>query len=166
MAGYDAHYVPGWDCHGMPIEIQIEKKYGKNLPVAEMQSKARAYAHEQIDRQKKDFKRLGVLGQWDRPYMTMAFRNEANEIRALARHHGKRLCLPRPEARELVLRLRLGPGRKRKSNTRIASTRPWMWRFPSPTRRAWRAHSACPRWMTAPLSSGRRRPGRSPPTRR
>ncbi|ANN67642.1 isoleucine--tRNA ligase [Bordetella bronchialis] len=85
MAGYDAHYVPGWDCHGMPIEIQIEKKYGKNLPVAEMQSKARAYAHEQIERQKKDFKRLGVLGQWDRPYMTMAFRNEANEIRALAR---------------------------------------------------------------------------------
>ncbi|AOB31807.1 isoleucine--tRNA ligase [Bordetella sp. H567] len=85
MAGYDAHYVPGWDCHGMPIEIQIEKKFGKNLPVAEMQSKARAYAHEQIERQKKDFKRLGVLGQWDRPYMTMAFRNEANEIRALAR---------------------------------------------------------------------------------
>ncbi|OZI19329.1 isoleucine--tRNA ligase [Bordetella genomosp. 9] len=85
MAGYDAHYVPGWDCHGMPIEIQIEKKYGKNLPVAEMQSKARAYALEQIERQKKDFKRLGVLGQWDRPYMTMAYRNEANEIRALAR---------------------------------------------------------------------------------
>jgi isoleucyl-tRNA synthetase len=85
MAGYDAHYVPGWDCHGMPIEIQIEKKYGKNLPVAEMQSKARSYALEQIERQKKDFKRLGVLGQWDRPYLTMDFRNEANEIRALAR---------------------------------------------------------------------------------
>jgi isoleucyl-tRNA synthetase len=85
MAGYDAHYVPGWDCHGMPIEIQIEKKYGKNLPVAEMQAKARVYAQEQIERQKKDFKRLGVLGQWDRPYMTMNFRNEANEIRALAR---------------------------------------------------------------------------------
>jgi isoleucyl-tRNA synthetase len=85
MSGYDAHYVPGWDCHGMPIEIQIEKKYGKNLPVAEMQSKARAYALEQIERQKKDFKRLGVLGQWDRPYLTMNRSNEANEIRALAR---------------------------------------------------------------------------------
>ncbi|WP_454689705.1 isoleucine--tRNA ligase [Achromobacter aloeverae] len=83
MAGYDAHYVPGWDCHGMPIEIQIEKKYGKNLPVAEMQSKARAYALEQIDRQKKDFKRLGVLADWDRPYMTMRHANEANEIRVL-----------------------------------------------------------------------------------
>ena len=85
MAGYDAHYVPGWDCHGMPIEIQIEKKYGKHLPVAEVQSKARAYALEQIDRQRKDFKRLGVLGEWDRPYMTMNFSNEADEIRALGR---------------------------------------------------------------------------------
>ncbi|MCD0502348.1 isoleucine--tRNA ligase [Bordetella petrii] len=83
MAGYDAHYVPGWDCHGMPIEIQIEKKFGKRLPVTEVQAKARAYALEQIDRQRKDFKRLGVLGEWDRPYLTMNFSNEANEIRAL-----------------------------------------------------------------------------------
>jgi len=85
MAGYDAQYVPGWDCHGMPIEIQIEKKYGKNLPVAEVQSRARAYALEQIDRQRKDFKRLGVLGDWERPYLTMNFSNEADEIRALGR---------------------------------------------------------------------------------
>jgi isoleucyl-tRNA synthetase len=84
MAGYDADYVPGWDCHGMPIEIQIEKKYGKNLPVAQVQEKARAYALEQIDRQKKDFKRLGVIGDWDHPYLTMNFGNEADEIRALA----------------------------------------------------------------------------------
>ncbi|OZI56803.1 isoleucine--tRNA ligase [Bordetella genomosp. 4] len=83
MAGYDAHYVPGWDCHGMPIEIQIEKKFGKHLPVTEVQSKARAYALEQIDRQRQDFKRLGVLGEWDRPYLTMNYSNEANEIRAL-----------------------------------------------------------------------------------
>ncbi len=83
MAGFDAAYVPGWDCHGMPIEIQIEKKYGKHLPVAEVQSKARAYAHEQIARQKKDFERLGVLGDWDKPYLTMNFVNEANELRAL-----------------------------------------------------------------------------------
>ncbi|MBV6305990.1 isoleucine--tRNA ligase [Candidimonas humi] len=85
MAGYDAQYVPGWDCHGMPIEIQIEKKYGKNLPVAEVQSKARAYALEQIDRQRKDFKRLGVLADWDHPYLTMNFGNEADELRVLAR---------------------------------------------------------------------------------
>ncbi|MGE4368060.1 MAG: isoleucine--tRNA ligase [Burkholderiaceae bacterium] len=85
MAGFDAVYVPGWDCHGMPIEIQIEKKFGKNLPVAEVQAKARAYALEQIDRQRADFKRLGVLGDWDRPYLTMNFSNEADEVRALAR---------------------------------------------------------------------------------
>ncbi len=83
MAGFDAPYVPGWDCHGMPIEIQIEKKYGKNLTVAEVQAKARAYANEQIDLQRKDFIRLGVLGGWDNPYKTMAFSNEANELRAL-----------------------------------------------------------------------------------
>ncbi|CAM5392934.1 Isoleucine--tRNA ligase OS=Eoetvoesiella caeni OX=645616 GN=ileS PE=3 SV=1 [Eoetvoesiella caeni] len=85
MAGYDAHYVPGWDCHGMPIEIQIEKKYGKHLPVAEVQAKARAYAQEQIERQRQDFKRLGVLADWDRPYLTMNHSNEADELRVLAR---------------------------------------------------------------------------------
>ena len=84
MAGFDAQYVPGWDCHGMPIEIQIEKQFGKSLPVAEVQAKARAYALEQIDNQRKDFKRLGVLGQWDEPYMTMNFKAEANEIRVLS----------------------------------------------------------------------------------
>lgn len=81
--GFDAPYVPGWDCHGMPIEIQIEKLYGKNLPTAEVLSKARAYANEQVERQKKDFIRLGVLGQWDKPYKTMDFGNEADELRAL-----------------------------------------------------------------------------------
>ena len=83
MAGFDAPYVPGWDCHGMPIEIQIEKQYGKGLPTAEVLAKSRAYAGEQIERQKKDFIRLGVLGEWDNPYLTMAFGNEADEIRAL-----------------------------------------------------------------------------------
>ena len=85
MDGFDAHYVPGWDCHGMPIEIQIEKKYGKNLPVGEVQAKARAYAQEQIDRQRNDFKRLGVLADWNRPYLTMNFSNEADELRALGK---------------------------------------------------------------------------------
>jgi isoleucyl-tRNA synthetase len=83
MAGFDAHYVPGWDCHGMPIEIQIEKKFGKNLPAAEVQARSRAYATEQVERQKKDFIRLGVLGEWDNPYLTMAFGNEADELRTL-----------------------------------------------------------------------------------
>jgi isoleucyl-tRNA synthetase len=89
MAGFDAQYVPGWDCHGMPIEIQIERKYGKHLPAREVIAKSRAWATEQIELQKNSFKRLGVLGQWDRPYTTMNFATEANEIRALAKILGK-----------------------------------------------------------------------------
>ena len=85
LAGFDAPYVPGWDCHGMPIEVQIEKKYGKNLPAEETQRLCRAFATEQIARQKKDFERLGVLGDWDHPYLTMAFGNEADEIRVLGK---------------------------------------------------------------------------------
>ncbi len=69
----------------MPIEIQIEKQFGKSLPAAEVQKKARAYAAEQIERQKVGFKRLGVLGDWDNPYKTMNFANEAEEIRALGK---------------------------------------------------------------------------------
>ena len=83
LSGFDAPYVPGWDCHGMPIEVQIEKQYGKNLPAAETQRLCRAYAAEQVERQKRDFQRLGVLGDWDRPYLTMAYGNEADEIRVL-----------------------------------------------------------------------------------
>lgn len=85
MAGFDAPYVPGWDCHGMPIEVQIEKLYGKNLPVQDVQSKARAYAKEQINHQREDFIRLGVLGEWDNPYLTMNYSNEADELRVLGR---------------------------------------------------------------------------------
>ena len=85
LAGFDAPYVPGWDCHGMPIEVQIEKKHGKNLPTAETLRLCRAFATEQIERQKKDFQRLGVLGDWDNPYLTMAPRTEAEEIRVLGK---------------------------------------------------------------------------------
>src|SRR3970282_1673827 len=85
LDGFDAPYVPGWDCHGMPIEVQIEKKHGKNLAPGETQRLCRAYATEQIERQKKDFQRLGVLGDWNNPYLTMAYRNEADEIRVLGK---------------------------------------------------------------------------------
>ncbi|MGE5337668.1 MAG: isoleucine--tRNA ligase [Gemmatimonadota bacterium] len=85
LAGFDAVYVPGWDCHGMPIEIHIEKKFGKHLPRAEVQAKARAHATEQIALQMQGFKRLGVLGDWDNPYKTMTFKTEADEIRTLGR---------------------------------------------------------------------------------
>ena len=88
LAGFDAPYIPGWDCHGLPIEIAIEKKYGKvgvKLDAVEFRQKCREYAESQIDLQRKDFKRLGVIGDWDNPYRTLDFRFEANEIRALAK---------------------------------------------------------------------------------
>ncbi|MEN9888092.1 MAG: hypothetical protein RL559_129, partial [Pseudomonadota bacterium] len=82
LAGFDAQYIPGWDCHGLPIENAIEKLHGRNLSRDDMQAKSRAFATEQIDQQREDFKRLGVLGDWERPYRTMDFANEAGEIRA------------------------------------------------------------------------------------
>ena len=85
LKGLDAIYVPGWDCHGLPIENAIEKLHGRNLSRDEVQSKSRAFATEQIAGQCEDFKRLGVLGEWDNPYRTMDYANEANEIRALKR---------------------------------------------------------------------------------
>ncbi|MFZ2386917.1 MAG: isoleucine--tRNA ligase [Polaromonas sp.] len=85
LKGLDAIYVPGWDCHGLPIENAIEKLHGRSLPRDEVQAKSRAFATEQIAGQMADFKRLGVLGEWDNPYRTMDFGNEANEIRALKR---------------------------------------------------------------------------------
>ncbi len=85
LAGFDALYVPGWDCHGLPIENQIEKTHGRALGRDEVQAKSRAYATEQIAQQMADFKRLGVLGDWDHPYRTMDFVNEAGEIRVLGR---------------------------------------------------------------------------------
>ena len=85
MAGFDAPYTPGWDCHGLPIEHQIEKKHGRNLEGNQARALCRTYAGEQIERQKADFQRLGVLADWDHPYRTMAPQTEADEIRALGR---------------------------------------------------------------------------------
>ncbi|MFZ7095542.1 isoleucine--tRNA ligase [Luteimonas dalianensis] len=88
MAGFDAPYVPGWDCHGLPIEHAVEKKHGKvgqKLDAAAFRVKCREYAGEQIELQRQDFKRLGVLGDWDNPYRSMDFRYEADMLRALAR---------------------------------------------------------------------------------
>ncbi|HEY8328413.1 MAG TPA: isoleucine--tRNA ligase [Rhodanobacter sp.] len=88
LAGHRAPYVPGWDCHGLPIEIAVEKKFGKpgdKLDAAAFRQKCREYATEQVDTQRADFKRLGVLGDWDHPYRSMDFRFEADMLRALAR---------------------------------------------------------------------------------
>ncbi len=85
LEGFNALYVPGWDCHGLPIENQIEKTHGRGLSRGEVQARSRAYATEQIALQMADFKRLGVLADWEQPYRTMDRANEAGEIRALKR---------------------------------------------------------------------------------
>ncbi len=85
LGGFDAQYIPGWDCHGLPIENAIEKLHGRKLSRDDMQAKSRAFATEQIDQQREDFKRLGVLGDWERPYRTMDPANEGGQIRAFKR---------------------------------------------------------------------------------
>ncbi|WP_025733431.1 isoleucine--tRNA ligase [Carnimonas nigrificans] len=85
LAGFDAPYVPGWDCHGLPIEHKVETVHGKHLQADKARELCREYAGEQIAGQKADFIRLGVLGEWANPYLTMNFANEANEIRALGK---------------------------------------------------------------------------------
>ena len=87
MAGYDAPYVPGWDCHGLPIELVVEKNHGKDIEPAKFRELCREYAAEQVEKQKKDFIRLGVLGDWDQPYLTMDFKTEADIMRALGDIH-------------------------------------------------------------------------------
>ncbi len=83
LSGFDAPYVPGWDCHGLPIELVVEKNHGKNIDPAKFRELCRAYAAEQVEKQKKDFIRLGVLGDWENPYLTMDFKTEADIMRAL-----------------------------------------------------------------------------------
>ena len=91
MMGFDAHYIPGWDCHGLPIEWQIEQEYRKkgrskeDVPVSQFRAECRAYADHWIDNQMADFKRLAVLGAWDRPYLTMSFHAEAQIVRELGK---------------------------------------------------------------------------------
>ncbi|WP_411358915.1 isoleucine--tRNA ligase [Pseudidiomarina salilacus] len=88
LSDFDAPYVPGWDCHGLPIELQVEKKHGKpgkKLSVAEFRQHCRDYAMSQVEQQREDFKRLGVFGDWDNPYLTMNPKQEADSIRALGK---------------------------------------------------------------------------------
>ncbi|KZN12434.1 isoleucine--tRNA ligase [Marinomonas sp. TW1] len=88
VSGYDAPYIPGWDCHGLPIEHKVEQMIGKagdKVSFKEFRAKCREYAYTQIEEQKKDFIRLGVMGDWEKPYLTMNFETEANIVRALGK---------------------------------------------------------------------------------
>jgi len=88
LSGFDAPYIPGWDCHGLPIELMVEKKVGKvgkKVGATQFRQKCREYAARQVDGQREDFKRLGVMADWDNPYLTMDFKTEADIIRALGK---------------------------------------------------------------------------------
>ena len=88
LSGFDAPYVPGWDCHGLPIELNVEKKVGKpgqKITASEFRQKCREYAARQVSNQRDDFKRMGVLGDWQDPYLTMNFSFEANIVRTLGK---------------------------------------------------------------------------------
>ena len=88
LSGFDAPYVPGWDCHGLPIEHMVEKKKGKvghKISADEFRAACREYADKQIEKQKVDFKRLGIFGDWDNPYLTKNFKYEADIVRALGK---------------------------------------------------------------------------------
>ena len=88
LSGYNTPYVPGWDCHGLPIELEVEKKVGKaghKVDARQFRESCRKYAQRQVNKQRTDFKRLGVLGDWDNPYLTMNYKTEADIIRALGK---------------------------------------------------------------------------------
>ncbi len=88
LSGFDAPYIPGWDCHGLPIELRVEKKFGKaghKIDHKTFRAECRNYATSQVEMQKQDFIRLGVLGDWDNPYLTMDYQTEADIIRALGK---------------------------------------------------------------------------------
>jgi len=86
LSGFDAPYIPGWDCHGLPIELMVEKKKGKagvKISHSEFRDACRVYAAKQVDGQREDFKRLGILGEWENPYLTMDYKFEAGIVRSL-----------------------------------------------------------------------------------
>lgn len=88
LSGFDAPYVPGWDCHGLPIELNVEKKVGKaghKVDARTFRNACREYAGKQVDKQREDFKRLGVIGDWDNPYLTMDYGFEADIVRTLGK---------------------------------------------------------------------------------
>ena len=119
MAGFDSPYVPGWDCHGLPIEIKVDSELGAkkaHMPALEIRRACRKYAEKYIDLQRQDFKRLGVLGRWEDPYLTMSAAVPVGDRRRVRRLPGPRLRLQGPQAGPLVHQ---GPHRPGRSRSRI-----------------------------------------------
>ena len=133
LAGFDAPYIPGWDCHGLPIELAGGEEARPAGPEARRAGVSRRLprvrACKQIDAQRADFKRLGVFGDWERPYLTMDPRYEAQQIRALAKLIANGHLYRGAQAGALVPRLPLRARRSRGGVRDIAPRPPWMWRF-------------------------------------
>ncbi len=166
MLGFDAPYLPGWDCHGLPIELKVDRELGpkkREMSVADFRRECRKYAEKYVGIQREGFKRLGVIGKWDDPYLTMAFRYQAAIVRALGAFVAQGHGLQGQEAGALVHALPHGAGR---SGSRIRAARlaldlrrvPAERGQPAPTR-----PRACRRWpgVRCRCSSGRRRRGPS-----
>ncbi len=172
FAGYDAPYVPGWDCHGLPIEIAVEKKFGKpgqKLDARAFRAACRAFATEQIELQRAGFKRLGVFGDWEHPYLTMDPRYEAQQIRALGKliNNGHLYRGLKPVYWCLDCRSALAEAEV-EYEERTSTAVDVAFRCVDVTDFVRRFRGECRRWARSrcPSSSGRPRPGRCPPTRR
>ena len=121
LLGKDAPYVPGWDCHGLPIEWKVEEQYRKKklnkdeVPVKEFRAECRAYAQHWVDTQREQLKRLGIGGEWDKPYLTMNYRGGRDDRLRALQVRGKRPALPRRQAGDVVAGRedRAGRGRDR-----------------------------------------------------
>ncbi len=134
LLGKDAPYVPGWDCHGLPIEWKVEEEYRKKklnkdeVPAKEFRAECRAYAQHWVDTQREQFKRLGINGDWDNPYLTMDFEAEATIVSRTAEIRRKRPALSRRQAGDVVARSRRPRWPRPRSNTRISSRPRSTWR--------------------------------------
>ena len=134
LLGKDAPYVPGWDCHGLPIEWKVEEQYRKKklnkdeVPQQEFRAECRAYAQGWVDTQREQLKRLGINGDWDNPYLTMDFQAEATIVSELLKFCDKRPALSRSQAGNVVGRSKKPRWPRPRSNMRISSRRRSMWR--------------------------------------
>ena len=127
MEGYDSPYVPGWDCHGLPIEIKVDSELGPSkaqMTAAQIRAACRKYAEKYVDLQRKDFIRLGVLGRWQDPYLTMSAAVRSRDRGRVRRFSGSRLRLQRPEDRSTGASTIAPRWPRPRSNTRITPARP------------------------------------------
>lgn len=141
LAGFDAPYVPGWDCHGLPIELMVEKLHGKDIPAARFRELCREYAKEQIARQKKDFMRLGVMGDWHTLISPWISKLKPKPCVLWAKSIWQAIFIAVKSrcSSALIAALRW---LKPKRNIKTKSRPPWMWLIALKTTPRWPRHSA------------------------